>query len=104
MVRNVRVTGGGAEPHVSWELPDLTGFDIDRIRVAVRGGKRVMGRFMDRLYVSGDLPATATAFAIPPGVLASGERYIFEVMLEDLEGGELENRSLTFSEPYTVSR
>jgi hypothetical protein len=26
------------------------------------------------------------------------------VMLEDLEGGELQNRSLTYSEPYTVPR
>ena len=104
LVRNVRVTGTGAEPLVSWELPDLTGSDIDRIRVGVRGGKRLYERFMDLLYVSGDLPPTATAFPIPPGVLAPGERYVFQVMLEDLEGGVLENRSLTFSEPYTVSR
>jgi hypothetical protein len=25
-------------------------------------------------------------------------------MLEDLEGGQIENRSLTFSDPYTVPR
>lgn len=104
LVRNVQMTGRGAEPLVSWELPDLTGFDIDRIRVGVRGGKRLYERFLDLVYVSGDLPPTATAFAMPPGVLASGERYIFQVMLEDLEGGVLENRSVTFSEPYTVSR
>jgi hypothetical protein len=104
LVRNVRVTARGAEPVVSWELPDLTGLDIDRIRVGIRGGKRLYERFLDTLYVSGDLPPTATAFAIPPGVLASGERYIFQVMLEDLEDGVLENRSVTFSKPYTVSR
>jgi hypothetical protein len=51
-----------------------------------------------------DLPPTATAFVIPPAVLAAGERYVLEVMLEDLEGGELQNRSLTYSEPYTVPR
>jgi len=39
----------------------------------------------------------------PPGVLAQGERYVFQVMLEDLEGGQLENRSLTFSKPYSGS-
>ena len=104
LVRNVRVTGSGAEPRVSRGLPDLTGFDVDRIRVAIRGGKRVYERFLGVLYVSGDLPATANAFRIPPGVLAPGERYVFEVMLEDLEGGDLENRSLTYSEPYTVPR
>lgn len=103
LVRNVQVTGRGAEPVVSWELPDLTGFDIDGIRVGVRGGKRLYERFLDLVYVSRDLSPTATAFAIPPGVLASGERYIFQVMLEDLEGGVLENRSVTFSAPYTVS-
>ena len=104
LVRHVQVTGRGAEPLVSWELPDLTWFDIDRIRVGIRGGKRLYERFLDLVYVSSDLSPTATAFAIPPGVLASGERYIFQVMLENLEGGVLENRSVTFSEPYTVSR
>lgn len=99
LVRNVQVTGRGTGPLVSWELPDLTGFDIDRIRVGVRGGKRLYERFLDLVYVSGDLPPTATVFSIPPGVLASGERYIFQVMLEDLEGGALENRSVTFSGP-----
>jgi hypothetical protein len=52
--------------------------------------------------VSGDLPPTATSFRIPAGVLERGERYVFQVMLEDLENGRLENRSLTFSDPYTV--
>jgi hypothetical protein len=104
LVRNLRVNGGGVQPRLTWELPDLTGFDVERIRVGVRGGKRLHGPFMDLLYVSGDLPADATAFTIPAGVLAAGERYVFQVMLEDLEGGALENRSLTFSDPYTVPR
>jgi hypothetical protein len=95
------VTGKGLQPRISWELPDLKGFDIERIRVAVRGGARVHGRFMSQLYVSGDLPPTASSYTIPPGVLAAGERYVFQVMLEDLEGGALENRSLSFSDPYT---
>lgn len=102
LVRNVRVSGRGQEPLVSWELPDLRGLDIDRIRVGVRGGKRLYERFLDLLYVSGDLPPAATAFTIPSGVLVSGERYIFQVMLEDLERGVLENRSLTFSAPYNA--
>jgi hypothetical protein len=104
LLPSVRVTRSGPDTRVSWELPDLVGFDIDRIRVAVRGGKRLYERFLGVLYVSSDLPPTATAFVIPPAVLAAGERYVFEVMLEDLEGGELQNRSLTYSEPYTVPR
>jgi hypothetical protein len=104
LVRNLRVKGPGAEPRLRWNLPNLDGFDIERIRVGVRGGPRVHGRFMSLLYVSGGLPPDARAFRIPPGVLGPGERYVFQVMLEDLEGAELENRSLTFSEPYTVLR
>jgi hypothetical protein len=104
LVTDVRVSGKGAQPRVTWKLPGLAGFDVERIRVAVRGGARVQGRFLSELYVSGDLPPTATSFRIPAGVLKRGERYVFQVMLEDLEDGRLENRSLTFSDPYTVPR
>lgn len=99
---SVRVTGTGTQPRVSWKLPDLREFDIERVRVGVRGGARVQGRFLSLLYVSGDLPLSATSFRIPPGVLTKGERYVFQVMLEDLEDGQLENRSLSFSDPYSV--
>ncbi len=104
LASDVRVNGKGAQPRLSWKLPGLAGFDVERIRVAVRGEPRIQGRFLSQLWVSGDLPPGATSFTIPPGVLKRGERYIFEVMLEDLEGGVLENRSLAFSEPYTVAR
>jgi hypothetical protein len=59
LARSGRVTGGDATPRVSRALPDLTGFDVARIRVAVRGGKRVYERFLEVLCVSGDLPPTA---------------------------------------------
>jgi hypothetical protein len=104
LVQNVRVTDSGPTPRVTWELPDLTGFDIDRIRVVVRGGKRLYERFLDSLHVSGDLPPSATAFSVPAGALTPGERYVFEVRLEDLEGGELANSSSTYSKPYVVPR
>jgi hypothetical protein len=104
LIDKVRVTGKGTRPRISWELPNLNGFDIERIRVAVRGNPRVHGRFMSQLYFSGDLPPTATSYTIPAGVLAAGERYVFQVMLEDLEAGVIENRSLSFSEPFTPAR
>lgn len=103
LARNLRVRGPGAEPRLSWKLPNLDGFDIERIRVGVRGGPRVHGRFMSLLYVSGDLPPDARAFRIPAGVLTPGERYVFQVMLEDLEGGMLANRSMAFSKLHTVT-
>jgi hypothetical protein len=48
--------------------------------------------------------ATVTPSGMPTLVFAEkdGARYVFQVMLEDLEGGALENRSLSFSDPYTV--
>jgi hypothetical protein len=102
LVKNVRVTGSGLQPRVSWSLPDLAGRKVERIRVAVRGRQRLHESFLNVLFVSADLPATPAHFAIPPGILASGERYLFQVMLENVEGGELKNRSLTFGERDTV--
>lgn len=101
LLAGVRVAGKGEQPRLSWKMPDLSGFDVERIRVGVRGEPRVQGRFLSLLWVSGDLPATATSFRIPAGVLKCDGRYVFQVMLEDLEDGRLENRSLSFSEPYT---
>jgi hypothetical protein len=102
LATDVRVDGKGATPRVSWALPDLGGRSISRIRVVVRGEPRVHGRFMSALYISEGLPASATSFMLPPGVLEPGGRYVFQVSLEDLEGGEIRNRSMSFSEPYTV--
>lgn len=104
LIEKVRVTGKGAQPRISWKLPDLKGFAIDRIRVAVRGGTRVHGRFLSQLHESPGLPATASSYTIPAGWLEAGERYVFQVMLEDLEDGALANRSLSFSDPYSPSR
>lgn len=103
LAKDVRVAGKGAMPRVSWALPDLGGRAIGRIRVVVRGEPRVHGRFMSALYVSDGLPATATGFAVPRDVLKPGERYVFQVSLEDLEGGQIRNRSMAFSEPYAVA-
>lgn len=99
---DVRVEGAGLEPRVTWSLPDLSGFSIDRIRVVVRGGQRLHQRFLAAIYVSEDLAPTATSFRIPSGVLKAHENYVFQVSIEDLEAGELENRSLTFSQPYSA--
>ena len=101
LLANLRVAAAGAEPRLSWTLPELNGRRIARIRVVVRGEPRVLGRFMSVLFTSDDLPPSATGFTVPPGVLAAGARYVFQVMLDHVEGGELRNRSSTFSDPYT---
>ena len=99
LATDVRASGKGAEPRLSWTLP--AGLDIERIRVGVRGGEKIQGRFLSLLHLSDPLPPTTTAFTVPKGWLKPGERYVFQVMLEDLEDGRLENRSLAFSDPYT---
>ncbi|MGE0358964.1 MAG: hypothetical protein AB7P08_18820 [Burkholderiales bacterium] len=104
LAADVRIDGDGTEPTVSWKLPELKGFDVERIRVGVRGGKRVHGRFLSLLRVSEPLAPAATSFRVPPGWLQRGERYVFQVMLEDLEDDRLENRSLAFSERYRPAR
>lgn len=103
LAERVRVAGAGTQPQVRWALPGRAGA-IDRIRVAVRGGERVHGRFLDVIHVSPALPPDAKALRIPAGVLQRGERYIFEVMLEQLDAGRVANRSEAFSAPYTVPR
>ncbi len=104
LMRKVEVQRRGAQTNVLWVLPDLAGVDVDRIRVAVRGGARISDRFLGVLFVSPALPPGATAYTIPSELLAAGERYIFEVALEDLEGGALQNRSLTYSDPFIAPR
>ena len=104
LATNVRVAGQGTRPTLRWALPRLEGFDIERIRVAVRGGTKVHGRFLVQLHVSAPLAPTATSLRVPQGWLAQGERYVFQVMLEDLEDDALENRSMAFSDPYTPAR
>ena len=99
LAADVRVGGKGAEPRIAWKLPG--GLDIERIRVGARGGERIQGRFLDLLQVSDPLPPAATTYRVPRGWLKPGERYVFQVMLEDLEDGRLANRSLAFSDPYT---
>lgn len=101
LATDVRVAGKGAQPTVRWKLPPLAGFDVDRVRVGVRGGHRIQGRFLALLHVSDPLPPGATSFRVPRGWLEPGRSYVFQVMLEDLELGTVENRSVAFSDPYT---
>ncbi|MGH2359319.1 MAG: PEP-CTERM sorting domain-containing protein [bacterium] len=92
-VTNVHAIGTGLQPIVAWDLPDLTGFDPDFIQVRVYDdGSNAL------LFTSAVLPASTTASTIPSGLLQFGHDYIFRVMLEDVQGGFLENRSSGFSQ------
>ena len=98
LVQNVQISGTGLTPTVSWGLPDLTGFDVDAIRV-----RAVVAGTGEQIFQSAILPSTTTSFALPSGLLAPQVGYQFRVILDDFAGEGVENRSNTFSEVYTVS-
>jgi hypothetical protein len=99
---DVRVAGKGTRPTVSWKVPAAA--KVQRIRVGVRGGPRIHGRFLGLLHVSAPLPPASGSFRVPQGWLAPGERYVFQVMLEDLQEGRLANRSVAFADPHVMPR
>ena len=94
-VTNIAPSDTGLTPTVNWTLPDLTGYDVDQIQFRVtRPG---FGQILNQV-----LPASATSFAIPNGLLQDGQTYFFRVILRDLESTGLENRSNSYSNLVTV--
>jgi K319-like protein len=99
LVNNLRVSAetGSLTPTLRWELPDLSGVTITRIRV------RVIDAFNgNQLAQVSPLSPTATSVTIPVGTLAPTRAFVFRVMLDDVSEGFLQNRSNTFSAPYVL--
>jgi len=96
--QNVLASDASRTPTVSWTLPDLTGFDVDRVRL------RVLDEDLAGTIVyQADLASDATSYVMPNGVLEINHRYTYVVLLDDLENGLLENRSRRRSlEPIAV--
>jgi hypothetical protein len=98
-VENLRILGGGLTPTLAWELPNLTGFDVDRIRVWI------FNDVTDDRFFQTTLAVTATQFQVPGGVLQGTGQYVFAVLLDDLRGGGIvENNSRAFTAPYTPAQ
>ena len=98
LVQNLRISGGDLAPltpTLTWELPDLSGFNVTQIRV------RIADAATKDQFFQTFLSPSATAFTIPTGLLQFSRSYVFRVMLEDTSPGYLQNRSSTFSAPYT---
>lgn len=92
-IENLQIVGTGATPTITWSFPDLTGTNASFLRF------RVFNDANDDALLNTVLPLTATAFAIPGGLLSPGVPYIFSVNLQD--GGE--NTSTAFTQsPYVV--
>lgn len=95
---NLHVVQDGTTPLVAWDLPDLSGFDADRIRVRATDASSGV-----QIFQSGGLSVSTTSYMIPNGVLSVGGTYEFRVMLDDFaEAMRLENRSNTFSGLVTL--
>jgi hypothetical protein len=88
---NVVASDGSSTPTITWALPDLGSFDVDRVRLRVIDAASGLQIFQIALA------ASATDFTLPGGVLELGHSYFYRVMIEDLENGHLENRSNAFS-------
>lgn len=92
LMLNLHVVQDGTTPLVAWDLPDLSGFDADRIRVRVTDGSSGV-----QIFQSGGLSVSATSYMILDGVLPVGGTYEFRVILEDLNAAmRLENRLIRF--------
>ena len=98
LMLNLHVVQDGTTPTVAWDLPDLSDFDANRIRVRVTDGSSGV-----QIFQSAGLSVSATSYTIPDGVLAIGGTYEFRVLLEDFtEAMRIENRSNTFSGLVTL--
>lgn len=116
LVLDLHVDGSTLTPTVHWTLPDLSGFDVDNIRVRIWHDDVDVGVFLgaaqvatinDLFFQSGLLPPDTTQYTVPEGVLEKHRPYIFEVLLQDTETIQgitfTENRSRTFTQvPFEV--
>jgi len=103
VVSNVSLSGSLLTPTLTWVLP-VTTVPYTQIRVRIvnfAGGALV--------YTSNSLPASATTYTFPGGVLQPDRDYVVRIMLEEVRGSDLYNRSdrrvyhTTYSTPLTIS-
>ena len=98
LMLNLHVVQDGTTPLVAWDLPDLSDFDVNRIRVRATDASSGV-----QIFQSEGLSVSTTSYMIPDGVLSVGGTYEFRVMLDDLNAAmRLENRSNTFSGLVTL--
>jgi hypothetical protein len=97
LVLNLQVVGAGGTPTVTWELPDLTGFDVESTRIHVHDDAT------DDVVFNQLIAGTPAQFTLPSGLLQPGIPYVFAIHLLDNESFGLENRSVTYTQtPYLV--
>ncbi|MCB1920011.1 MAG: DUF4214 domain-containing protein [Candidatus Competibacteraceae bacterium] len=102
-VSSINISGDLLTPMITWELP-TTSLPYSRIRVRVvdfAGGALV--------FTSDALLMNATTYTLPSDVLQSDRDYVLRVMLEEVQGSDLVNRSdtrvtyTTYQGPVTIT-
>jgi hypothetical protein len=104
LVQNIQVVGFGLTPTLLWDLPDLTGVSVTRMRVRVvdAATRDVLAQFFLVPFAQpGGVPSLPLELTVPPGVLQYGRDYVFRIMLEHVQGGVLQSRSSAFSSAYS---
>jgi hypothetical protein len=91
-VTGITVSDTSTTPTVTWTLPDLTGFDVDRASFRIIDANTEVQLFTD------SFPTATTSFNVPAPFLVQGRSYIYAVVLQDLDiDGSFENSSTVFS-------
>ena len=88
---DVVASDNSSTPTITWSLPELSDFDIDRIRL------RAIDAMTGAQIFQTNLAINATSFTLPEGVLLPGHSYYYRLILEDLNNGLIENRSNAFT-------
>ena len=106
LVEHVQIFGSGLTPLITWDLPELTGMSVDRIRIRVHDATtgEALAQFtvFTQVAPGGSVPELGRSMIVPAGLLQYNRSYVFRIMLEDLLPGLfIANRSNTFSEVYT---
>lgn len=98
LLLDVQVAPAGLTPTVSWTLPSLEGFDVDGFRI-----RAVVASTSSQTFQSALLDPSTTSFTFPAGMLTAGVGYEFRILMDDLNGNRLENRSNTFAPVYIAA-
>jgi len=89
-VRNTRISGTGLTPTIKWDLPVNSTEPFTHLQVGIFDD--VINK---KIYDSSLLTASTRSFIVPEGLLNETGRYVFRVMLVNVNG-KTNNRSTTF--------
>jgi len=72
LVQDLTVTEGGLTPEIAWTLPDLTGYDVENVRVRIYDDAT-----NNMIFASSAMAPTTSEYTIPASILLAGGQYVF---------------------------